>query len=623
MKTPPRGCAVLIQRLSIASCHRALLHLIGLAVLLAATPVQALQPQVLLVFDPAEPLSALDAAGIRAALVEQQIPRIEFEHGLANPISPAQLQQHAAIVLAHVDLQAGERLAVEAYLQSGGGVLATGRSGLGLEATLGVGPLQTLLRNGSTEIRLQNAHPVATGSFWSGPISQTPPMPAEELPGIQQLFYLDPDWPAYTAQPVQAQVLARWRRAEAIWSSTDGSPAVFAHQAGAGRAVYLGALPGVYVDPDWNYPLAWRTLISEALSWVNTRGALIQLGYWPQGKRAAFAYSADTERAQMATVVPALLAIFDALGLQRFGTFFIVGQAGGDPGTEGAVEHPQVVSQILSAGAELAGHGDVHLRFQNQDLPTQRARLQAMRGLIEPLMGAAAPLLGFRGPALAVDRNTWRALAAEGLVYDSSDQDVWSEWSLPWFTGEVWELPPSSLMDYRLMVEMGLSGAEWEVLLRDKLAFIASRRGLFNWITHPWVIENELPRVEAMLRDARDRGDLWLARLDDILEWWLRREDLRVQVLESDAFRLRLQVDNLGDVPVQGASLWLRLPPAEYPWLATVDGAGTPMQPRPHGLGTPTAFEVVVISQIAASANALVELRVDRPVGVFADGFEG
>jgi hypothetical protein len=282
-----------------------------------------------------------------------------------------------------------------------------------------------------------------------------------------------------------------------------------------------------------------------------------------------------------------------------------------------------VVAQILAAGSELAGHGDVHSRFAGQDLATQTARLQAMRGLIEPLMGAQAPLLGFRGPGLALDRTSYRALLDSGLVYDSSDQDVWAEWTLPYFNGQVWQLPPSSMMDFALLLGAGLSGGEWERLVRDKQAFVASRRGLFNWVTHPWVLADHLPRVQAILGDARNSGDLWLARLDDVLEWWMRREQLGVELIERGEFASRVEVRNTGAQAIEGAALWLRLPPAEHPWQIRVDGIENATIARSHGFAGSRDYRVLVLPQLGAGQTREVRIEQLRPDPLFADSFEG
>lgn len=597
------------------------------------------RPEVLLVYDPDDVLSSMDALGIRGALAEQRTPVVELALATGVELPALTLERHPVLVLAQRRLTPVDGVRVQAFVEAGGGLIATGAAGLDLQPLLGITNLRDLARFPPDrppldEIRFGLSHPVATGSFWTGPISQVPPMPATELPVVPQLLYRL-TWPAYTATVDGALVLARWRSSGSAWTVADVDPAVFASVHGEGRSVYFGALPGAYAD--WNYPLAWRMPVQEAVSWVNTRAPQVQLGHWPEAKRAAYAFTADTERAPMRTVVPALLALFRQLGLTDFGTFFIVGQAGGDPGSEGAVENPAIVQAILAAGSELAGHGDVHSVIRGLDLATQTSRLGAMRMLIETSGAQVPPVRGFRAPALMVDGNTWRAAAAVGLAYDSSDQDVWCECGLPWFTGEVWSLPPSAPMDYVLVDQFGLSGNEISVLMRDKAAYVASRRGLFNWVTHPWILggyaiddpegqpsrENLLPTVAAVLAAARDEGGFWMQRLDRILDWWVQRESLSIEIADSDAFRLQLRLRNEGAQAVEGASLWLRLPLAGHPWSVELNGLPQPTLSRPHGLGASTPFEVLVVPRIDAQSEVRVELRVLRPVPLFADGFEG
>lgn len=635
----PRAVAAVIRHACVSTWGRTLLAW-GLWLALPAVVLahQAVRPEVLLVFDPADTLSALDARGIREALAEQRTPLIELPLAAGAEL-PALIEQHPVLVLAQRRLAAADLTRVQDWMAAGGGLVVSGAAGLDLQPVLGLRNLRELGRFPPDrppldEIRFGLSHPVATGSFWTGPISQVPPMPASELPVVPQLLYRL-EWPAYTATVDTAQVLARWRSSASAWTVADVEPAVFAATKGRGRAVYFGALPGNYAD--WNYPLGWRMPVQEAVSWVNTQAPQVQLGHWPDARRAAYAFTADTERAPMRSVVPALLAVFERLGLSDFGTFFIVGQAGGDSGSEGAVENPAVVQAILAAGAELAGHGDVHSVIRGQDLATQTARLSAMRALIENSTAQVPPVRGFRAPALLVDGNTWRAAATVGLSYDSSDQDVWCECGLPWFTGEVWSLPPTAPMDYVLVDQFGLSGNEISVLMRDKAAYVASRRGLFNWVTHPWILggytihdpegqpsrENLLAMVEGVLAAARDDGGFWMRRLDRILDWWVQRESLSIEIVDSGPFLLELRVRNAGMQAVDAASLWLRLPVAEYPWNVELDGTPRPTLSRSHGLGASAPFEVLVVPRIEANAEVRVNLRLLRPDAIFADGFEG
>lgn len=638
--------ASLRRRLSPLCPHARSVLRLALVLLLLPTWVQAqlgARPEVLIVYSAADPVSTLDARGIREALAAQRTPFLEVPLAAGARLPESLLATHTALVLADVQLQPDDALAVAAWLEEGGGLFASGRAALGLETALGIRSVQALVRTRAglpalDEIRFGLAHPASTGSFWSGPINQVPPMPGSELPAVPQL-YNGPDfgtvWPAYTASADGAQLLARWRARLDAWTSADAAPAVFAHQPGQGRALWYGALPGVYAEAQ--FPLGWHTPIQEGIAWIQQRGAVIQLGHWPQGRRAAYAFSADTESAVMRSAVPSLLEIFERLQLGAFGTFFLVGQAGGAAGTEGAQENPQVVQALLAAQAEVAGHGDVHLRFKGQELAAQEARIDSMRDLVESSTSGVPALLGMRAPYLDIDRNTWRAAAGAGLAYDSSDQDVWCECSLPWWTGEVWSLPPTAPMDYILLDQAELSGAQLQVLMADKAAYVASRRGLFNWVTHPWVLEGRtatdisgppirpgvLAEVEAILRAARDDGGFWMQRLDTILAWWLQRERLQLDVVSSSPQRLQLRLRNPADAAVREAALWLRLPPADFPWRFRLDGQ--PVQPlsRSHGLGQPSDYRVLVVPQLDAFGEALIELDLDLPAELFEDGFEG
>jgi len=80
-------------------------------------------------------------------------------------------------------------------------------------------------------------------------------------------------------------------------------------------------------------------------------------------------------------------------------------------------EHHRRVEALLDAGHEIAAHGDVHRAFRGPT-ETQTDRLQAMQEAFERHLGFRPR--GFRAPYLDHDPNTYGALAAQGLDYDSS-----------------------------------------------------------------------------------------------------------------------------------------------------------------------------------------------------------
>jgi hypothetical protein len=592
-------------------CCFAIPCLLWAGLVLAAPAVAA--ASVVVAFDSRMPTSVVDQRGVMQALHEAQIEATLVDIS-AVPFDSGLLARRHIVVLCDLTLSAVQAGVLEQWVHDGGGLLASGAAGVGLEALTGTGALAPLAID-LTEVTMPAAHPVAHGTHWQGPITQTPPMPAAEIPSTVQLLYINRAWPAWGASGGDGTMIGHW-------DGDDGTAAIVAAERGAGRVVWSGALPGAYSD--WDWPHSWRTVVVAAVQWLRGSGVHAELGYWPHAHRAAMVFTADTESTRMGVAVPALLDIFAEFGLQRFGTFFMLGRADGDDPVfdyGGALEHPEVVRAIIAAGAEVAGHGDVHRRFNGQSLAVQRARLQAMLDIIEPILAESGDaLLGFRAPYLSGDLTTSPALADVGIAYDSSDADVWSETTLPFFDGHIYQLPPGTPMDWHLLEVYGLDDTTVTTLFVDKIDYVMSRRGMFAWLTHPWVIEPHLDIVRGVLAAATAHDDLWLTRMDDIAVWWAQREELRLAWQSDEQTAKRLRLHNPGAAAIDGASVWLRLPTAPGTWQASIDGEPVPMHERVHG-GVP--FLVAVVPRLEAGAQVDIELDRQRPARVFADGFEG
>lgn len=571
--------------------------------------------QPLLLFESARSASALDCVGIAEALDEISIV-YHFRDLTTQPIDSEELSAYAIVVACHLTPDHQTMPALAAWAEAGGGLLATGSSALGMEATLGLSTAAAVAGDEYTDVRFTGAHAVATGAWWNGPMTTTPPMPASEIPVVVQHYYFNPDWPAYAATAGTGTVVARWRDWLDDWDQPDGEAAVVVHQPGAGRTVYSAPLPGVYVD--WDWPHSWRTFIVSAVEWLAADQPLVEIGYWPDAHRAALAWTGDTERPAMVTAVPALLKLFKELGLERFGTFYIVGRAGGDGDTLGAEEHPEIVAAIVEAGAEVGGHGDTHEAFTGQPYATQHARLEAMQEIITPLLTPSGQQMrGFRAPYLSQDQNTWQALSDLGVAYDAGETDVWSATTLPHRVGDLWQLPPTMPMDWHLFEAHGLGTAAAETSFLDKLDYVIHRRGLFSWLHHPWVIEDHLDMVRNVLNTAIDRGDVWMARQDDILDWWIARKQVRIDHIDRQQRRLEIHLHNHGNTAVNGASIWVRAPAGTGDWHARVDHQSTTLLQRRHASAL---FLVAVIPVLAAEQTTVLTISMED--ALFSDRFQ-
>lgn len=589
----------------------------------------------------------MDCTGAGEALVEAGI--VHFHQDLSlQPLTAEFLADYSIVIACDLELTPAESAMLEFWTGAGGGLLATGASGLGLEHLLGLTDIVPTGGDDATDVRFVKDHPATAGGWWSGLSLESPPMPASQMPTIMRHLYFDREWPAWAAAPGDGTVLARWRNKDDRWEVPDNQAVVIAHSPGDGRSVYSGALPGVYAN--WDWPHSWRTFLISAVEWLATSRGLVEIGYWPHAHRAAFSWTGDTERPRMVTAVPSLLDLFSNLGLERFGTFYVVGKAGEGTVHVGALEHPEVVQAIAAAGSEVGGHGDIHASFnegpehrdarvpfnaiqplsenprfdlharaRDQSYDQQYDRLQDMRDIINPILEPfGEEVTGFRAPHLSQNRTTFRALADLGFDYDAGEADVWSQTTFPHRLLDVWQLPPTMPMDYNLLEAADLDPAVVEALYLDKLAYVISRRGLFSWLHHPWIIEPHLELVENILRYAIARGDIWMARQDDILKWWIQRESLSVTRIEHHGRRLEIEILNGGTAGVEGASIWIRTP-ADTPedWVARVAGQTVPLHRRDHGGGR---FMVAVIPPVPAGDSRVLIVQIgDR---IFSDRFE-
>jgi peptidoglycan-N-acetylglucosamine deacetylase len=592
---------------------RSPLHVVLLVVTTLLLPT-ALPAAALLIFDSNSTASATDCEGISQALDEVGMMHSVLDTS-SYDLGVPQLANHRVAVACHLDLDAAQAQLLDDWVAIGGNLLATGRSAQGLEAALGLDSVVEMAPQGAREMRFFQSHPVTTGSWWDGVITG-PDMPADERPSLIRHWYFTDNWPAFAAIPGQAILLARWNAPSDDWDDATGAPALVSHHHEQGRTVYSGALPGTYAD--WDWPRAWRTLIVSAIEWLSWQEPLVSLGFWPDGHRGAFSWTGDTEMPAMETAVPALLDLFAGHGLERFGTFYMVGQAGGAAGTVGAVEYPHVAQAIVAAGSELGGHGDIHDEFLGQPYAEQHQRLENMQGILDPFVSPEA-ISGFRAPYLSQDATTWQALADLGFGHDAGDADVWSQTSLPHPSGDILQLPPTMPMDWHLLEVHDLPAATAQAIWLDKFDYVMSRRGLFSWLHHPWVIEPHLDIVDQVLAQVIDRGDVWLARQNDIAAWWLQRDLIEVERPgPTTPGRVAVKVRNTGTSEVTGASIWIRRPDGNQEvWSARTGGQSLDLIERWHG---GTRFLVAVLPALGPGEECRLEV-ITEPV-VHSDRFE-
>jgi hypothetical protein len=122
-------------------------------------------------------------------------------------------------------------------------------------------------------------------------------------------------------------------------------------------------------------------------------------------------------------------------------------------------------------------------------------------------------------------------------------------------------LPDDEIMVDRLRLTKEAQAAAWLNVLGETHA----RGEVFTLQLHPERIFESLEALRAVLAAARQRQPrVWIARLDEIADWWLRRREARLQVAEVRPERYRVSLSGDAD-----ATLLVRnLPaPATTPWF--------------------------------------------------------
>jgi hypothetical protein len=196
------------------------------------------------------------------------------------------------------------------------------------------------------------------------------------------------------------------------------------------------------------------------------------------------------------------------------------------------------------------------------------------------------------------------------------------------------------LLDRLRFAEPALS-AEWLHILE-----LTYRRGeLFTVQLHPERIPELGPALDATLAEARGRRPaVWIARLDEIADWWLRRSHFSLVVTRAGAGRCHVRLDADADATllVRGLAVprspWYgadsrcesrqfeveadRLPivsisrrsPAEVAVFVAEEGYATQISDDGEGSGahvdvsTPTWSEAAVLDSIAAAPGPLVRV---------------
>lgn len=290
-------------------------------------------------------------------------------------------------------------------------------------------------------------------------------------------------------------------------------------------------------------------------------GSLVRVARWPAPYQAAASLTHDVEPRRYAYT----------RGMDRLLTTI---EATGHPATLGLVAGPTArylrdENVRRMAPRRVLCHGLEHRGERVWGRARVAATLERARVRLERRLGRA--IIGYRSPRLDRSPDLAWALDRAGFRYDSSYPDVDRENMANFGRGVRLNVPfrpliddggilrPSRCLELPLTapdcIQPLFAGESRERLrqtVESKAAFLAATGGLYVALVHGGVFDDRdadvrTEHLEYVYRQLR-RADVWLTGMEDIAEWWGRREALKLTVKAS-----AVHVTNTGTQPIAGA----------------------------------------------------------------------
>lgn len=252
--------------------------------------------------------------------------------------------------------------------------------------------------------------------------------------------------------------------------------------------------------------------------------------FWPDGARGCISMTHDVEAVAGRNFCRRLVDINDSFGIKA--SYQIV------PEGRYAVT-PEFLSQLRDRGNE------VSVQDLNHDgrLFDEREEFRRRAALINRY-GREYGARGFRSAVLYRNPEWYEDL---DFSFDMSMPNVANLdpqrggccTVLPYFIGDILELPLTTIQDYSLFHVLNEHSID---LWRIQLEMILARNGLASFIVHPdYIIESETQAVYqdllAMLVEMGKREALWFALPSEIDSWWRARSKMSI-VNDNGSWRI-------------------------------------------------------------------------------------
>ena len=260
---------------------------------------------------------------------------------------------------------------------------------------------------------------------------------------------------------------------------------------------------------------------------------------WPNGARVACAITFDMDADSLIHIEkgPAAANYLSTISMLRYGpevaiprildgykrhglkqTFFIPAWC--------IEQHPRAVEAIVEGGHEVGFHGYIH--EAPNALPPEEEKYWMQRSIEVITKFTGKRPRGNRSPLYNMSAQTPGLLAEEGFLYDSSLMGDDIPYILAPPEGEVMELPVSwatddwppyvHSIDLDYMFQIMSPDRAMEIFMAEFNAMRRAGGGLWIGIWHPFVSGrlSRWQRIEQMIEEMQDTGEVWFATLEEI-----------------------------------------------------------------------------------------------------------
>jgi hypothetical protein len=252
--------------------------------------------------------------------------------------------------------------------------------------------------------------------------------------------------------------------------------------------------------------------------------------FWPNGAQGCVIMTHDVETEMGRAFCTTLMDLNDSFGIKS--SFQIVPE-------ERYEVSPEYMDGIRSRGFEVAVHDLNH----DGRLYSERGEFLRRAKKINQY-AAAWQAKGFRAGALYRNPDWFDALklSFEMSVPNVAHLDPQSGGCctvMPYFVGEMLEIPVTTVQDYMLFHVLDDYSID---LWKNQLDLILNKNGLASFIVHPDYVIDDRPRgiykdLLRYLQQMRRQRNLWCALPGEVDAWWRARSRMSV-VPDGNSFRI-------------------------------------------------------------------------------------